>query len=58
MTSHQWCRLPTGADGDPANVTTLNHVLNMYGNGPNYTIGDVMNIQGDVLCFEYVEPEL
>lgn len=47
---------PTGADGDPGNVTTLQHVLNMYGNGPNRTIADVMDIRGDILCYEYVEP--
>ncbi|KAK4112247.1 Di-copper centre-containing protein [Canariomyces notabilis] len=47
---------PTGADGDPGRVTTMGHVLNMYGNGPNKTIADVMDIQGDFLCYEYVEP--
>ncbi|KAF2832917.1 Di-copper centre-containing protein [Ophiobolus disseminans] len=47
----------TGADGDPGNVTTLEHVLNMYGNGPNRTIGEVMDIWDGVLRYEYVEPE-
>jgi tyrosinase len=47
---------PTGADGDPGTTTTLKHVLNMYGNGPNRTIADVMDTRGDVLCYEYVEP--
>jgi tyrosinase len=47
---------PTGADGDPGRWTTLNHVLNMYGNGPNRTIADVMDTRGDVLCYVYVEP--
>lgn len=48
-------RKPTGADGDPGTETTLGHVLNMYGNGPNVTIGEVMDIQGDYLCYEYIE---
>ncbi|TLD33725.1 hypothetical protein PspLS_01635 [Pyricularia sp. CBS 133598] len=47
---------PTGAPGDPGTETTLNHVLNMYGNLPNKTISDVLDIQGDYLCYEYVEP--
>ncbi|KAK4151976.1 hypothetical protein C8A00DRAFT_35346 [Chaetomidium leptoderma] len=45
---------PTGADGDPGTITTLGHVLNMYGNMPNKTVADVMDIQGDYLCYEYV----
>ena len=49
-------RRPTGAAGDPGTTTTLNHVLDMKGNSPNRTIGDVMDIAGDVLCYEYVEP--
>ncbi|KAK2737146.1 hypothetical protein FQN55_001262 [Onygenales sp. PD_40] len=48
---------PATHDGDPGNTTTLGHVLNMYGNMENKTIADVMNIQGDFLCYEYVEPE-
>ncbi|KAH7389990.1 hypothetical protein BKA66DRAFT_558580 [Pyrenochaeta sp. MPI-SDFR-AT-0127] len=47
---------PTGAAGDPGSTTTLTHVLNMYGNGPNRTIADVMDTGGDILCYEYVEP--
>ncbi|KLU89830.1 hypothetical protein MAPG_08799 [Magnaporthiopsis poae ATCC 64411] len=47
---------PTGADGDPGKETTLGHVLNMYGNSPNKTIADVLDIQGNYLCYEYVEP--
>ena len=47
---------PTGADGDPGTTTTLKHVLNMYGNGPNRTIADVMDISSDLLCYEYIEP--
>jgi tyrosinase len=49
-------RKPTGADGDPGTTTTLGHVLNMYGNSANKTIGDVLDIQGNFLCYEYVEP--
>lgn len=49
-------RKPTGADGDPGTITTLNHVLNMYGNIPNKTIADVLDIQGNFLCYQYVEP--
>jgi len=41
-------------DGDPGNVTTLGHVLNMMGVIPNATIADVMDIGGPLLCFEYV----
>lgn len=47
---------PTGADGDPGTETTLTHVLNMYGNGPNRTVAEVMDIGNDILCYEYVEP--
>lgn len=41
-------------DGDPGNVTTLNHNLGSLGIYPNATIKDVMNIQGGYLCYEYV----
>jgi tyrosinase len=41
-------------DGDPANVTTLGHVLNVEGSIPNVTIQDVMDIQGETLCYEYI----
>ncbi|KAM7197047.1 tyrosinase [Naviculisporaceae sp. PSN 640] len=40
--------------GDPGNVTTLTHILDMLGVIPNATIADVMNIGGDLLCYEYV----
>src|SRR5262245_316928 len=49
-------RKATGADGDPGTVTTLNHVLNIYGLLQNKTIGDVMDIQGPFLCYNYAEP--
>jgi tyrosinase len=42
------------SDGDPGNETTLGHVLTVYGIVPNVTIKDVMNIQGETLCYEYV----
>ncbi|KAF2187156.1 Di-copper centre-containing protein, partial [Zopfia rhizophila CBS 207.26] len=41
-------------DGDPGNVTTLGHVLTVYGAVPNVTIKDVMDIQDVLLCYEYV----
>ena len=40
--------------GDPGNTTTLTHVLNMLGVIPSATIADVMDIGGDLLCYEYV----
>ncbi|KAI0477569.1 hypothetical protein GGR56DRAFT_673936 [Xylariaceae sp. FL0804] len=44
----------TDYSGDPGNVTTLDHVLTMFGMLPNVTVGDVMDIGGDVICAEYV----
>jgi tyrosinase len=41
-------------EGDPGNVTTLSHVLNMLGVIPSATIRDVMDIGGPLLCYEYV----
>lgn len=55
IANFEGCRKPKGADGDPGTVTTLGHVLNMYGNSPNKTIADVLDIQGGLLCYEYVE---
>jgi len=40
--------------GDPGNTTTLSHVLDMLGVIPSATIRDVMDIGGDLLCYEYV----
>lgn len=40
--------------GDPGNVTTLNHILAMFGVVPDATIGDVMDIGSPLLCYEYV----
>lgn len=45
-------------DGDPGNVTTLDHVLNMFGVIPNTTIREVMDTRKGMLCYEYVEPDL
>lgn len=41
-------------DGDPGNVTTLGHVLTMFGMMPNVTVADVMDVQGGLLCYEYI----
>jgi tyrosinase len=42
-------------DGDNGgNVTTLNHTLSVVGLMANTTVGEVMNIQGRLLCYEYV----
>ncbi|KAJ0125370.1 mino acid transporter [Diaporthe amygdali] len=37
-------------NGDPGNVTTLNHNLWMAGLVPNATISEVMDIRGDLIC--------
>lgn len=41
-------------EGDPGDETTLEHVLNMFGVIPDATIGEIMDIGGDLLCYEYV----
>ncbi|KAF2194377.1 amino acid transporter [Zopfia rhizophila CBS 207.26] len=41
-------------DGDPYNVTTLNHTLWMVDLIPNATIADVMDLRGELICAEYV----
>jgi tyrosinase len=41
-------------DGDPSNVTTLNHNLWMVGLIANHTIADVMDLHGEVICADYV----
>ena len=41
-------------EGDPGSETTLDHVLNMFGVYRNATIGEVMDIGGGLLCYEYV----
>lgn len=40
---------------DGGNMTTLNHTLWMIGLIPNATIGDVMDLGGDVICAEYID---
>lgn len=40
--------------GDNGNVTTLNHVLWMTGLADNVTIAEVMDINSDLICAEYV----
>ncbi|KAF1958361.1 Di-copper centre-containing protein [Byssothecium circinans] len=42
-----------GAEGDPGTEVTLGHVLNWAGDLMNTTVGDVMDIQGGFLCYEY-----
>ncbi|KAI0127800.1 hypothetical protein BJ170DRAFT_387864 [Xylariales sp. AK1849] len=44
----------TDYSGDPANITTLSHVLSMYDMIPNVTIAEIMDIGGNVTCAEYV----
>ncbi|OJI96468.1 hypothetical protein ASPVEDRAFT_78237 [Aspergillus versicolor CBS 583.65] len=39
-------------DGDPANETTLHHNLWMVGLIPNATVGDVMDLGGNLICVE------
>lgn len=39
--------------GDPGNQTTLAHVLWMSGILPNVTVGEVMELAGDVICAIY-----
>jgi tyrosinase len=41
-------------NGDPGNVTTLNHTLWMANLIANATVGDVMDLGGQVSCAEYV----
>lgn len=41
-------------NGDPGNVTTLNHVLWVAGLEPNVTIADVLDISDDTVCAEYI----
>lgn len=41
-------------DGDSGNTTTLNHTLWMGGLVQNVTVGDVMDIGGDVICAQYI----
>lgn len=45
----------TDYNGDPGNVTTLNHVLFILNLVPNVTISDIMDLGGDTICAEYVD---
>ena len=45
---------PQIPSGDPGDVTTLDHILDMFGIIPNATIGEVLDIQGGLLCYEYI----
>ena len=40
--------------GDNGNQTTLNHVMSSLGIIPNATVGEIMDIRGSYLCYEYV----
>ncbi|KAI5779170.1 putative tyrosinase [Geopyxis carbonaria] len=33
--------------------TTLDYVMDLYGIGPDTTVGDIMNIQGGFLCYDF-----
>ncbi|ROV90064.1 hypothetical protein VSDG_08365 [Cytospora chrysosperma] len=44
-------------DGDPSNVTTMNHVLWMVDLLPNVTVADVMDLKGDLICADYIEAD-
>lgn len=39
--------------GDEGANVTLTHKLEMYGTVPDQIVADVMDIQGDVLCYDY-----
>ncbi|KAH7132381.1 hypothetical protein B0J11DRAFT_481656 [Dendryphion nanum] len=41
-------------EGDPANVTTLGHMLMSAEILPNATVADVMDTKGGYLCYEYL----
>lgn len=44
-------------EGDSGCGTTLQHNLVMYGIVADRSIGDMMDIQGEHLCYEYVDPQ-
>lgn len=41
--------------GDGGNTTTLNHRIYMAEIYPNVTIGDLMDLNGEVICSEYLD---
>lgn len=49
------CSEPEVIGDDGGCATTLNHLLDMKGLIPNRVVGDVMDIRGELLCYEYVE---
>lgn len=57
LTSYGWL-FPDASvmdyDGDEYNTTTLRHNLWMVGIAANVTIADVMDVEGDLICAEYV----
>jgi tyrosinase len=42
----------TDFSGDGGSTTTMGHVLWMIGILPNVTVGDVMDLRGEVICAE------
>ena len=44
---------PNPRNGDPGNVTTLNHVLTSLGVIPDVRIKDVMDTRGGYLCYTF-----
>jgi tyrosinase len=44
---------PNPRNGDPGNVTTLNHVLTSLGVIPDVRIKDVMDTTGGYLCYTF-----
>lgn len=43
----------TDHHGEAGNITTLGHVLYAADLRPNVTVGDVMDVGGNVICGEY-----
>lgn len=60
MEQNRWL-FPSAAyldySGDPANVTTMSHILWMAELIPNKTIADVMDLGSAVSCAEYIDAE-
>lgn len=42
-------------NGDSGNETTLSHVLFLNNLIPNTTIGQIMDLGGEVICAEYID---
>lgn len=43
--------------GDPANTTTLDHVLTQVSIVPNITVGDIMDVGDETICADYIFSE-